>query len=103
MAQAAREAMGKKRLRALANRGYYSGPQIKACTDAGIAVVLPKPTTAVRVRLTRACRRSQARPHRLVWAPARALVRARVDVTRFHRHMSASGTFKLTAITGGKR
>jgi hypothetical protein len=46
MAQAAREAMGKKRLRALADRGYFSGPQIKACTDAGIAVVLPKPTTS---------------------------------------------------------
>lgn len=29
MAQAAREAMGKKRLRALADRGYFSGHQIK--------------------------------------------------------------------------
>lgn len=37
MAQAARDAMGKKRLKAIADRGYYSGPQIKACTDAGIA------------------------------------------------------------------
>lgn len=46
MAQAARQAMGKKRLRALADRGYFSGPQIKACADAGIAVVLPKPTTS---------------------------------------------------------
>ncbi len=46
MAQAAREAMGKSRLRAVADRGYYSAPQIKACTDAGIAVLLPKPTTS---------------------------------------------------------
>lgn len=46
MAQAAREAMGKKRLRALADRGYFSGNQIKACADVGIAVVLPKPTTS---------------------------------------------------------
>jgi len=46
MAQAAREAMGKKKLRAIADRGYYSGPQIKACEDVGIAVVLPKPTTS---------------------------------------------------------
>ena len=46
MAQAAREAMGKKKLLALADRGYFSGPQIKACADAGIAVVLPKPKTS---------------------------------------------------------
>ena len=42
MAQAARDAMGKKRLKAIADRGYYSGPQIKACADAGIAAILPK-------------------------------------------------------------
>jgi transposase len=41
MAAAAREAMGKKKLQAVADRGYYSGPQIKACDDAGIAAILP--------------------------------------------------------------
>ena len=46
MAKAARDAMGKIRLRAVADRGYYSGPQIKECADAGIAVMLPKPTTS---------------------------------------------------------
>ncbi|MGB7990415.1 MAG: IS1182 family transposase [Candidatus Methylophosphatis roskildensis] len=46
MAQAARDAMGKARLQAVADRGYYSGPQIKACHDAGIAVMLPKTTTS---------------------------------------------------------
>jgi transposase len=46
MAQAARDAMGKTRLQAVADRGYYSGPQIKACHDAGIAVMLPKTTTS---------------------------------------------------------
>lgn len=46
MAQSAREAMGKKKLFVLADRGYFSGPQIKACADAGIAAVLPKPTTS---------------------------------------------------------
>jgi transposase len=46
MAQAARHAMGKKRLTAIADRGYFSGPQIKACEDAGIATILPKPTTS---------------------------------------------------------
>jgi transposase len=46
MAQAAREAMGKDKLKAVADRGYYSGRQIKACHDAGIATILPKPTTS---------------------------------------------------------
>ena len=46
MAIAAREAMGKKRLQAIADRGYYSSPQIKACDDAGIAPILPKSTTS---------------------------------------------------------
>jgi len=46
MAAAAREAMGKKKLQAVADRGYYSAPQIKACDDSGIAAILPKPMTS---------------------------------------------------------
>jgi transposase len=46
MAQAARQAMGKTNLKAVADRGYYNAPQIKACHDAGIATILPKPTTS---------------------------------------------------------
>ncbi|MGC4396592.1 IS1182 family transposase [Hydrogenophaga crocea] len=46
MAKAAREAMDRKRLRAIADRGYYSAPQIKACVEAGVAAILPKPTTS---------------------------------------------------------
>jgi transposase len=46
MAIAAREAMGKNKLKAVADRGYYNAPQIKACDDAGIAAILPKPTTS---------------------------------------------------------
>lgn len=46
MAQAARDAMGKKRLKAIVDRGYFSATQIKACEDAGIAAILPKPTTS---------------------------------------------------------
>lgn len=38
--------MGKKRLRAIADRGYYSAPQIKACAETGIDAILPKPTTS---------------------------------------------------------
>jgi hypothetical protein len=36
MAIAARDAIDKRRLQALADRGYFSGPEIKACTEAGI-------------------------------------------------------------------
>jgi len=46
MAHAAREAMGTKRLKAIADRGYFSSTQIKACSDAGIAPYVPKPTTS---------------------------------------------------------
>jgi len=46
MAIAAREAMDKRRLQALADRGYFSGPEIKACTEAGIVPLVPKPMTS---------------------------------------------------------
>ena len=46
MALAAREAMGKKKLKAYADRGYFMGPQIKACADAGIKAFVPKPMTS---------------------------------------------------------
>lgn len=46
MTQAAWKAMGKKRLRAIADRGYYSAPQIKVCAETGIDAILPKPTTS---------------------------------------------------------
>ena len=46
MALAAREAMGKSKLQAIADRGYFNGPEIKACDDAGIARYVPKPMTS---------------------------------------------------------
>lgn len=46
MTLAACEAMGTKELCAIADRGYYSSAQIKACADAGVAAILPKPTTS---------------------------------------------------------
>jgi transposase len=46
MAGQAREAMGKTKLEAIADRGYFSGPLIKECEDAGIAVCVPKPMTS---------------------------------------------------------
>ena len=46
MALAARHAMGKHRLKALADRGYYFGQQIKSCKDSGITALVPKPDTS---------------------------------------------------------
>ena len=46
MAVASREAMGKRELQAIADRGYFSGPEIMACDDAGITPYVPKPMTS---------------------------------------------------------
>jgi transposase len=46
MAIAAREAMDKRRLQALADRGYFNAREIKACTEAGITPLVPKPMTS---------------------------------------------------------
>lgn len=46
MARAARDAMGKTRLKAIADRGYFRAQEIKACAEKGIAAILPKPTTS---------------------------------------------------------
>jgi hypothetical protein len=46
LAMAAREAMGKKRLRAYADRGYFNAPQIKACDEIGVEAFVPKPMTS---------------------------------------------------------
>lgn len=46
MADKARSAMGKRKLEAIADRGYFSGPQIKACEEAGITSYVPKPMTS---------------------------------------------------------
>jgi len=46
MATAAREAMDKRRLQVLADRGYFSGPEIKTCAEAGMMPLVPKPMTS---------------------------------------------------------
>jgi len=46
MARVAGEAIGHQSLQAFADRGYFNGPEIKACEDAGIAVFVPKPMTS---------------------------------------------------------
>ncbi len=46
IALAARKAMGKRKLKAIADRGYYSSQSLKTCEDAGIAALVPKPMTS---------------------------------------------------------
>ena len=46
MAEQAREALGTNELTALADRGYYSGEELKACADAGIEPLVPKALTS---------------------------------------------------------
>ena len=46
MALDAREAIGKAKLQALADRGYFNGTELKACEDAGITTYVPKPMTS---------------------------------------------------------
>jgi transposase len=45
MGTQAKAVLGVDKLEAVADRGYYSGEEIKACGDAGIEVTLPKPNT----------------------------------------------------------
>lgn len=42
----AREATGAQALTVLADRGYFSGPEVLACEEAGIVAVCPKPLTS---------------------------------------------------------
>jgi transposase len=46
MAGRARTEMGVETLDAVADRGYYTGEEIRACEEAGITVTLPKPQTS---------------------------------------------------------
>lgn len=46
MSQAARDAMGTKSLTALADRGYFSGEEIRDCQLAGMTPLVPKPLTS---------------------------------------------------------
>jgi transposase len=46
IASQAKEVLGVDKLEAVADRGYYSGPEILACHKAAIAATLPKPVTS---------------------------------------------------------
>ncbi len=45
MATAAKEALGRDNLRAIADKGYFSGLEILACHEAGITPTVPRPAT----------------------------------------------------------
>jgi transposase len=46
MGHQAREAMGSETITVLADRGYFSGPEVLACEEAGITPICPKPLTS---------------------------------------------------------
>lgn len=46
MADQARTTMGKRKLEAIADRGCFSGPHIKACEEACITSYVPNPMTS---------------------------------------------------------
>ena len=46
MGEQAREATGVTTLTVLADRGYFSGPEVLACEEAGIVAICPKPLTS---------------------------------------------------------
>jgi transposase len=46
MGRQASEATGAQALTVLADRGYFSGPEVLACEEAGIVPILPKPLTS---------------------------------------------------------
>jgi hypothetical protein len=46
MPRLAKEAVGAHQLTALADRGYFSGEQIKECEEQGIATLVTKPLTS---------------------------------------------------------
>jgi transposase len=69
MATQAKEVLGVDKLAAVADRGYYSGEEIKACADAGIEVTLPKPMTSGMEA------KGQFGKHDFVYLPAEDLYR----------------------------
>lgn len=46
MTQKAKMAMDAEEIEVLADRGYFSGPQIKACEELGASAFVPKPNTS---------------------------------------------------------
>jgi transposase len=51
MAKAANEVLGAADLQVIADQGYYNGPEIAACLDAGITPTVPRPITSANAKL----------------------------------------------------
>jgi transposase len=49
MAKAAKEAVGADKIEALADAGYYNGPELKACEDDNIVAYVPEPDRTARL------------------------------------------------------
>ena len=49
MAKAAKEAVGAETIEALADTGYYNGPELKACEEDGIVAYVPEPDRTARL------------------------------------------------------
>lgn len=47
MALRAKETLGVEQLEVVADMGYYDGPEVKQCAEAGITTYIPKPITSV--------------------------------------------------------
>ncbi len=68
MAIAAKAALGRDDLHAIADKGYFSGPEILACHEAGITTTVPRPATsgnAAKGMYVKAGLRLRRRPGRL--------------------------------------
>jgi transposase len=50
LATAAQDVLGATPLQALADRGYYNGPEIAACLEAGITPTVPRPLTSANAK-----------------------------------------------------
>jgi transposase len=51
MAKTANEVLGAANLQVIADQGYYNGPEIAACLDAGITPTVPRPLTSANATL----------------------------------------------------
>jgi hypothetical protein len=73
MGRRGQAATGHEALNVLADRGYFSGEEILACDQAGIAVTLPKPLTpGAKAEGRSANRTSSTRPRRMPIVARRA-------------------------------
>ncbi len=79
IASQAKHVLGVDKLEAVADRGYYSGEEIPACDNSGIAVTLPKPMTSGMEARGRFGKAEPPLYQRGGWAAATALLDQRLQ------------------------